>query len=161
MTEDRQTIAAAASFEGIGLHTGAEVQLRFLPAEPESGIVFQRVDLSDRPRIPARVEHVDRTQPRRTVLRENEAEVQTVEHLLAACNGLGIDDLLVEIDGSEVPGGDGSAQEFVSILSSAPLRSQAVSRSKIKVEHVGPVGGGDQDDALVRSRSHPSPPAAD
>lgn len=88
------------------------------PAEPDSGIDFVRVDLPENPRIPASVEHVS-NQPRQTTLVLEKAEVNTVEHLLAALSGLGIDNLLVEIDGPEIPGCDGSSKKFVDELMAA------------------------------------------
>ena len=92
-SQARNTIAREGGFEGVGLHTASRVRLRFVPAAAREGIAFVRVDLPGRPRIPARIDFVDRNQPRRTVLRRNGAEIQTVEHLLAACAGLGVDDL--------------------------------------------------------------------
>ena len=100
---------------GVGLHTGAETTVRVGPAPADAGVCFVRTDLPGRPRIPADPLHlVDRG--RRTALAEGTAEVHTIEHLLAACHGLGVDDLVVEMDGVEVPGMDGSALPFVELL---------------------------------------------
>ncbi len=112
---NQRTVQSTAELRGVGLHTGAATTLRLSPAPADAGVVFIRTDLPGRPRIPADGRHVvDRG--RRTALAEGSAEVHTVEHLLSACFGLGIDDLVVEIDGVEVPGMDGSALPFVEAL---------------------------------------------
>ena len=99
----------------MGLHTGVATTVRVGPAPADSGVVFVRTDLPGKPRIPASVDRVvDRG--RRTALAEAGAEVHTVEHLLSACHGMGVDDLVVEIDGVEVPGMDGSALPFAEML---------------------------------------------
>jgi UDP-3-O-[3-hydroxymyristoyl] N-acetylglucosamine deacetylase/3-hydroxyacyl-[acyl-carrier-protein] dehydratase len=111
----QRTVRSQAEVRGVGLHTGAETTVRVGPGPADSGVVFVRTDLPGRPRIPADPLHlVDRG--RRTALAEGAAEVHTVEHLLAACHGLGVDDLVVEMDGVEVPGMDGSALPFVEML---------------------------------------------
>ena len=111
----QRTVRAPAEVRGVGLHTGAETTVRVAPAPADAGVVFVRTDLPERPGIPADPLHlVDRG--RRTALAEGTAEVHTVEHLLAACHGLGVDDLVVEMDGIEVPGMDGSALPFVELL---------------------------------------------
>jgi UDP-3-O-[3-hydroxymyristoyl] N-acetylglucosamine deacetylase/3-hydroxyacyl-[acyl-carrier-protein] dehydratase len=103
---------------GIGLHTGAATTVRVGPAPADAGVVFVRTDLPGRPRIPASVDRVvDRG--RRTALAEGTAEVHTVEHFLAACHGMQVDDLVVEIDGVELPGMDGSALPFAEMLKRA------------------------------------------
>jgi UDP-3-O-[3-hydroxymyristoyl] N-acetylglucosamine deacetylase/3-hydroxyacyl-[acyl-carrier-protein] dehydratase len=112
---NRRTVQGSAELRGVGLHTGAAATLRLGPAPAGSGVVFVRKDLPGAPRIPANPDAVvDRG--RRTALAAGTAEVHTVEHLLSACHGLGVDDLLVEIDAVEVPGMDGSALPFVEAL---------------------------------------------
>ena len=102
----------------MGLHTGAAATLRVGPAPADSGVVFVRTDLPGKPRIPISVDRVvDRG--RRTALAEGAAEIHTVEHLLSACHGMQVDDLVVEIDGVEVPGMDGSALPFAEMLKRA------------------------------------------
>jgi UDP-3-O-[3-hydroxymyristoyl] N-acetylglucosamine deacetylase/3-hydroxyacyl-[acyl-carrier-protein] dehydratase len=108
-------------YRGVGLHRGEEVRLRFKPAPAGSGIVFRRVDLPGAPRVRASIESSEKI-PRRTTLREGDAAVETVEHLLAAVAGLGISDMEVDIDGREVPGADGSALAFCEILEEAGVR---------------------------------------
>ena len=111
----QRTVRSTAEVRGVGLHTGAETTVRVGPAPADAGVQFVRTDLPGRPRIPADPLHlVDRG--RRTALAEGTGEVHTIEHLLAACHGLGVDDLVVEMDGVEVPGMDGSALPFVEML---------------------------------------------
>lgn len=118
------TIATPARVAGIGVHSAAPVEVRLLPAAPGAGIVFVRTDLAGAPVIPARAEAVAAT-ANATVLRNAAgAEVSTVEHLLAAAFGLGIDNLTVEIDGPEMPILDGSAAPFVAALDAAGRAAQ-------------------------------------
>lgn len=140
----QQTVAAGATFEGVGLHTGEMAQLRILPAESGTGIRFRRVDLEGSPEIPATLEHLVSTD-RGTNLGVGEARVNTVEHLLAAAAGLGLDNLLIEIDGPEMPIGDGSFQPFVDVLLRAGIETQSEAAQVIKVSEPlsvdGPNGG--------------------
>ena len=114
----RRTIATEATVTGVGLHLGVPVTLTFRPARSGSGLRFRRVDLPDAPVIPALVEHVVLTE-RRTQIGEDPAAVHTVEHVLAAVVGLGVDDLEILLDGPEPPIADGSAQPFVDALRTA------------------------------------------
>ncbi|RME04479.1 MAG: UDP-3-O-[3-hydroxymyristoyl] N-acetylglucosamine deacetylase [Planctomycetota bacterium] len=114
----QRTIAKAVQYSGVGLHSGEKVNVIFKPAPPNSGVTFIRVDLEGAPRVRACVDYcVQRL--RRTSLKKGEAEVYTVEHLLSSLQGLGIDNLDVEIDGVEMPGGDGSARPYFELLKSA------------------------------------------
>ena len=114
----RRTIARRVESAGAGLHSGAEVRLALLPAASGEGIAFVRTDLADRPRIPALLGQVAATE-RRTALEAGGHRVDTVEHLLAAVYALGIDDLIVEVDGPELPILDGSFAAFVTLLDDA------------------------------------------
>src|SRR5215217_7821674 len=110
MTTARQkTIGQPAEMAGTGLHTGASIRMRLLPGAADTGIVFRRVDLPGSPEVRATVDHVVGTD-RGTTVGEGETHVHTVEHLLAAVSSLGIDNLLVEMDGPEPPAADGSAR---------------------------------------------------
>jgi UDP-3-O-[3-hydroxymyristoyl] N-acetylglucosamine deacetylase/3-hydroxyacyl-[acyl-carrier-protein] dehydratase len=112
---NQRTVQGTAEVRGTGLHTGAGTTVRVGPAPADSGVVFVRTDLPGRPRIPVTGDRVvDRG--RRTALAEGAAEVHTVEHLLAACHGMQVDDLVVEVDGVEIPGMDGSALPFAEML---------------------------------------------
>jgi len=130
---DRQrTISRAGTMEGIGLHTGEKVRVNFKPAEVDTGIVFIRTDLADEPRIPALVENVSNME-RGTSLRYDDVEVRTVEHLLSAINGLGIDNLEIEMDAGEVPVADGSALDFFKLLQSLKVVEQKAPRRYLEV----------------------------
>jgi len=125
MIDRRQrTLARAARVYGRGLFHGKDVTLTLLPAPDYHGLVFQRVDLSARVLIPARVEYVV-PQPRRTVLARLGAQVETVEHVLAALVGLQIDNCILQINGPECPNGDGSAQHFVEAIEAAGVVEQS------------------------------------
>jgi UDP-3-O-[3-hydroxymyristoyl] N-acetylglucosamine deacetylase len=117
----QQTIKKAVTIEGVGLHTGEAVCLTLRPAPPNSGVVFHH--MKHEITIPARSEFVVDSHYA-TTLGVNGSRIQTVEHLLAAAAGLGIDNLLVEMEGEEVPAMDGSAKEFVAMIERAGKASQ-------------------------------------
>jgi len=119
----QQTIGTEAILEGTGLHTGKTAHLRFRPAEPGTGIRFRRTDLEGQPEIPALLDHVSSTD-RGTSLALGEARVHTVEHLLAAVSALEIDNLVIEIDGPEIPIVDGSFRPFHEALQQAGVVTQ-------------------------------------
>ena len=121
---NRRTIARPVSLEGIGLHLGAACQLAFRPAPAGTGIVFHRTDLPGTPTIPALAEHAVLTD-RRTQLGEGAIAVHTVEHVLAAVAGCGIDDLEIHLDANEPPIMDGSAAPFVEALLGAGIMEHA------------------------------------
>src|SRR5690606_5599093 len=119
MTAPKQrTLANAATIEGVGLHTGAPARVHFVPAGEHHGVVFRRTDLPGQPTIAARLEQVVSTD-RGTTLAQGEARVSTVEHLLAAVGALQLDNLMIEIDGPEVPIVDGSFRLFLETLGTA------------------------------------------
>ena len=131
----QHTLAGPVACEGVGLHSGAAVQVRLLPAPANEGRYFVRTDLgtdihtdgTGEPRIPATIAATGET-TLSTELRANAVSVRTVEHLLAALWGLGIDNVRIEIDGPEVPLLDGSAQDWVSAITAVPRQAQAVPR---------------------------------
>ncbi len=115
MSRLQRTLRAPVEFSGVGLHSGQTVRARVLPAPQGTGIEFVRTDVPDAQPIPALVQY--RVQADlRTRLKRGNAEVETVEHLLAACSGLGIDNLRIEMDGAEMPGMDGSARPFLELF---------------------------------------------
>jgi UDP-3-O-[3-hydroxymyristoyl] N-acetylglucosamine deacetylase/3-hydroxyacyl-[acyl-carrier-protein] dehydratase len=114
----QSTIQTPVSVKGVGLHTGKTVTLTFRPAPAQHGYRFQRVDLPEQPVIPADVKLVVSTN-RGTTLKLGEAQVSTVEHVLSALTGLGIDNVVMEIDGPEMPIMDGTSLPFVEALQSA------------------------------------------
>ena len=123
MSQKQQTIAKQASLEGVGLHTGETARLRFLPAEANTGIRFRRTDLPDAGDIAAHLDQVVSTD-RGTSLGKGEARMHTVEHLLAAVVALQIDNLVIEVNGPEIPILDGSFKPFYDALRSVPRKEQ-------------------------------------
>ncbi|MEN8374420.1 MAG: bifunctional UDP-3-O-[3-hydroxymyristoyl] N-acetylglucosamine deacetylase/3-hydroxyacyl-ACP dehydratase [Gemmatimonadota bacterium] len=143
MSVRQTTLGSEATFEGVGLHTGEAARLRFLPAEPGQGLRFRRTDLDSAPDVVADLEHVTSTD-RGTTLGEGEAVVHTVEHLLAAAMALRVDNMVVEIDGPEVPIADGSFEPFLRVLAGAGAReldeAARVIRLSGNVTAAGPAG---------------------
>ena len=128
---DQKTIKKEVSLSGRGLHTGRAANLRILPSFPDSGIVFVRTDQGGH-EIPARRAFLETTRLS-TTLSRNGIRVGTVEHLLAALSGMGIDNARVELDGPEVPAVDGSASPFVEMLQEAELLRQKAPRRFLSV----------------------------
>jgi len=131
--EKQRTIKKPVSIGGIGLHSGEEVRLQFLPASEGEGIVFIRRDIKGSPRIRAHHRNIIDTRLA-TTISENGTVISTVEHLLAAFAGMGIDNILVELDGPEVPIFDGSARAFVEAFSDAGIREQKELRPTISLK---------------------------
>ncbi len=129
----QRTIARPAEVQGVGYLTGASVRLRFMPAPPQTGVVFVRADLGPGARIPAVVDQVTGTN-RRTTLGHAPLTVSLVEHVLAALAGLRIDNCFIELNAPEPPGLDGSAQRFVESLQQAGVRLQPARRAVWGVE---------------------------
>ncbi|HOH78704.1 MAG TPA: bifunctional UDP-3-O-[3-hydroxymyristoyl] N-acetylglucosamine deacetylase/3-hydroxyacyl-ACP dehydratase [Candidatus Cloacimonadota bacterium] len=123
MTEYKHTIQHGVSYTGIGLHSGEISTIRFKPAGKDDGIVFIRVDLPDKPEIPADIDHVVDIS-RGTTIGINGAVVGTIEHVLSAIKGLNIDNVRIEIDGPEAPVADGSPIVFLNLLRQAGLVQQ-------------------------------------
>jgi len=136
------TIEREVEVSGRGLFSGQEVTVRFRPAEPDTGRVFLRKDGDAFVPIPARIEHLA-SRSRRTSLRNGTVAVETVEHCLAACVGLGIDNLQIEVDGDELPAGDGSSAHFVQALRNGGLVEQPAARRVVKVTEPIRVARGD------------------
>jgi UDP-3-O-[3-hydroxymyristoyl] N-acetylglucosamine deacetylase/3-hydroxyacyl-[acyl-carrier-protein] dehydratase len=126
--ERQRTIARAVETRGVGLHTGSETTVRFVPSAPNAGIRFIRSDMEGRPAIPARVDfavqRVGAEDPRRTTLDDGRVNVGTVEHVLAAVSGLGIDNLDIEISSAEPCEPDGSARPFIETLEEGGIVEQ-------------------------------------
>lgn len=136
-SERRQrTLEKRVSLSGIGVHSGVPVTISLCPAGPDSGIVFLRGSLSYSAdvEIPARSHAVGSTELCTVLGDPKRASVATVEHLLSAFAGLGIDNALIEIDGPEVPVMDGSASAFVEAIDSVGVRTQSAARHWIRVE---------------------------
>jgi len=127
MSDKQKTIKSAVSIKGIGLHTGEEVTLTFNPAPVNHGFKFQRIDLENQPIIDASVKNVTDLS-RGTTLEQNGGKVSTVEHSLAALTGLEVDNVLIEINGGEVPILDGSSKPFLEVLEQAGIEEQEADR---------------------------------
>lgn len=123
----QRTIARPARYHGFGFLTGADVTLCFLPADEDTGIRFQRVDLPGTPSIPATLEFVAPRQ-RRTSISNGSATVELIEHVMAALAGLQIDNCLVQVNAPEAPGADGSCLGFVQALLEAGIVEQSAFR---------------------------------
>jgi UDP-3-O-[3-hydroxymyristoyl] N-acetylglucosamine deacetylase/3-hydroxyacyl-[acyl-carrier-protein] dehydratase len=128
----QQTLRQSVSYSGIGLHSGNRVTMTLLPAPPNSGLRFRRTDLDGKPEIEARIENVTQTN-RSTTLAKGNAKIQTVEHVLAALAGAGIDNAVIEVDANEPPIGDGSAREYGRMIEHANLAPQAETREPYRV----------------------------
>ena len=124
MTRRQRTLKTVVELSGVGLHSGQNVRARILPAPQGTGVEFVRTDLPDAAPIPAHITYHS-AKERRTRLQRGSAEVETVEHLLAVCTGLELDNLTVELNGPEVPGLDGSAAEYVRLFEQAGIVEQA------------------------------------
>ena len=129
----QRTIAEKISCTGVGLHTGKPVQLTLHPARAGSGIVFVRTDLPSPIEIPASPASLTSKAHLATTLGRGDVTLDTVEHLLAAAYGLGVDNLRVEVDGPEIPGMDGSAASFVFLIRAAGIYEQSAPRNVLHV----------------------------
>jgi UDP-3-O-[3-hydroxymyristoyl] N-acetylglucosamine deacetylase len=128
----QRTLKTLTRAVGVGLHSGQRVELTLRPAVPDTGIVFRRVDLPEPVDIPVRAESVTDTRLASTIS-VGQAKVFTVEHLMSACAGLGIDNLYVDITAEEVPILDGSASSFVFLLQSAGIVEQNAPKRFLRV----------------------------
>lgn len=129
----QRTIKQLVKTIGVGLHSGTKVELTLRPAAPNTGIVFRRVDLNPAVDIPSSATGVGDTRMASTLDKDG-AKVSTVEHLMSACAGLGIDNLYVDITAEEIPIMDGSASSFVFLLQQAGLHEQGVAKKFIRVK---------------------------
>ncbi len=130
----QRTLKTLTRAVGVGLHSGQRVELTLRPAPPDTGIVFRRIDLPEPVDIPVSAEAVTDTRMASTI-GSGHAKVHTVEHLMSACAGLGLDNLYVDITAEEVPILDGSAASFVFLLQSAGIVLQNAPRRFIRVLH--------------------------
>ncbi len=129
----QKTVRGTARVSGVGLHTGAEVELEVDPAPPNSGVEFVRVDLPGSPRVAAKLANLGQ-RPRRTALIDGEAEVHTVEHLMATFCAMGIQNAVVRLNGPELPGLDGSSIQFYEALHEVGVEEQDAPAREIRVE---------------------------
>ena len=128
----QRTIKQLVRTTGVGLHSGTKVELTLRPAAPDTGIVFRRVDLNPIVDFPASAMAVGDTRMA-SVLVKDGARVSTVEHLMSACAGLGIDNLYIDVSAEEIPIMDGSASSFVFLLQQAGVEEQPAAKKFIRV----------------------------
>ncbi len=145
----QHTLKTPAIFKGRGLHTGAEVHVSVLPADAGSGILFCRKDLDPALRVKATVEKVRQDELRQTALVVGKGVIRTIEHLMAAFHGLGIDNALIEVEGDELPAMDGSSKDFVQGLRVAGVIEQSADRKYIEVKEPIFVDRGDQSIVII------------
>ncbi len=139
----QRTLKSPVSASGVGLHTGKKVRITLRPAPVDAGIVFRRVDLANSPDLPALAEMVGETRLS-SCLVKGEVKVYTVEHLMSALGGLGVDNACIDIDAEEVPIMDGSAAPFVLLVQQAGLAEQAAPKKFIRVLRRVEVKDGDK-----------------
>src|SRR5580693_323066 len=139
----QRTLRNSIRATGVGLHTGKKVMMTLKPAPPDTGICFRRIDLAQPVDIPARAQNVGDT-TLGTTLVHGEARISTVEHLLSAFAGLGIDNACVEVTAAEVPIMDGSAGPFVFLLQSAGIEEQDAPKRFIRIKKPIEVSDGDK-----------------
>jgi UDP-3-O-[3-hydroxymyristoyl] N-acetylglucosamine deacetylase len=139
----QRTLKAIVAASGVGLHTGRKVRIAMRPAGIDTGIVFRRMDLAAAIEIPARAELVGETRLSSCLVRDG-AKVYTVEHLMSALGGLGVDNAYIDIDGPEVPIMDGSAAPFVLLLQQAGIEQQAAPKRFLRVLKCIEVSDGDK-----------------
>ena len=131
----QKTLKKTATFSGVGLHNGKLAKVLVKPSEPNTGIVFKRVDLKSNNYVYPSFTNVTNTLLNTTISNEHGVKVSTIEHLMGALFGLGIDNALVEIDNEEVPILDGSAKEFIKILTICGLEKSNVPIKIIKIQN--------------------------
>ena len=139
----QRTLKNAIRATGVGLHTGSKVYLTLLPAPVDTGIVFRRVDLNPVVEIEAKAENVGDTMLSTTLV-NGDVRVSTVEHLLSAMAGMGIDNAIVEVSADEVPIMDGSAGPFVFLIQSAGIQEQSAPKKFIRIKKPVVVKDGDK-----------------
>ena len=130
----QKTIKKPIHFDGVGLHTGKEVKMNILPAEPNSGIIFKRIDLNKNNIVIPSVNSVIKTSFCTTISNEFGVEVSTIEHLMGAMYILGVDNALIELTSQEVPIMDGSAGPFVFLIQSAGIDEQNALKKFIRIK---------------------------
>jgi len=129
----QRTLSNSIRASGVGLHSGEKVNMTLRPAAKDTGIIFRRLDIEPIQQIPARAESVIDTMLGTTIAKKN-ASVMTVEHILAAFAGLGIDNALIDLDGPEVPIMDGSSASFIFLIESAGIKEQNASKKFLRIK---------------------------
>jgi len=139
----QRTLKSSISASGVGLHTGRKVRITLRPAPPDTGIVFRRVDLDPAIDIPARAELVGEARLASTLV-QGDVKIHTVEHLMSAFGGMGVDNAYVELDAPELPIMDGSASPYVLLAQQAGIEEQAAAKRFLRVRRRVDVVEGDK-----------------
>jgi UDP-3-O-[3-hydroxymyristoyl] N-acetylglucosamine deacetylase len=139
----QRTLKSLVRAKGVGLHTGQKINLALRPAQPDTGIVFRRVDLASPVDIPARADLVGETRLSSCLVHQG-VKIYTVEHLMSALAGMGVDNAYVDLDGPEVPIMDGSAAAFVLLVQQAGLEEQPAPKRFLRVKRCVEVRDGDK-----------------
>ena len=139
----QRTLKSLVGAKGVGLHTGQRINLTLRPAQPDTGIVFRRVDLASPVDIPARADLVGETRLSSCLVHQD-VKVYTVEHLMSALAGMGVDNAYVDLDGPEVPIMDGSAAPFVLLVQQAGLEEQLAPKRFLRVKRTVEIQDGDK-----------------
>jgi UDP-3-O-[3-hydroxymyristoyl] N-acetylglucosamine deacetylase len=139
----QRTLKSLISASGVGLHTGQKVRMTLRPAPADTGIVFRRIDLEPPLDIPARAELVGEARLASTLVKDG-VKIYTVEHLMSALSGLGIDNVFVDLDASELPIMDGSASPFALLLQQAGIEEQGAPKRFLRVKKPVEVKDGDK-----------------
>jgi UDP-3-O-[3-hydroxymyristoyl] N-acetylglucosamine deacetylase len=139
----QRTLKTLVSASGVGLHTGQKVRITLRPAPADTGVVFRRVDLASPVDVPARAEVVGETRLSSCLVRDG-VKIYTVEHLMSALGGLGVDNVYVDIDASELPIMDGSASPFVLLIQQAGIVEQAAPKRFLRILRRVEVKDGDK-----------------
>jgi UDP-3-O-[3-hydroxymyristoyl] N-acetylglucosamine deacetylase len=139
----QRTLKNTIRASGVGLHTGERIHLTLLPAPADSGIIFRRVDLSPVVEIKATVFNVGET-ILSTCLIKDDVRVSTIEHLMSALSGLGIDNAIIEVDAAEIPIMDGSAGPFVFLIQSAGIQEQSAAKKFVRIKEEVTLKDGDK-----------------
>ena len=147
----QRTVSKKISIDGIGIHTGLKANLDILPAHPNTGIIFKRVDIKKNNIIIPTYNNVVDTTLCTTISNDYGAKVSTIEHLMGAFYGLGIDNAIVELNSQEVPIMDGSAKQFVELILQAGIQASDVPIKIIKVEQQAEVREGDKAISINKS----------
>jgi UDP-3-O-[3-hydroxymyristoyl] N-acetylglucosamine deacetylase len=139
----QRTLKSLIRASGVGLHTGQKVRIALRPAPPDTGIVFRRIDLASPVDLPARADLVGEARLASTLVK-GEVKVHTVEHLMSALSGLGVDNAFVDIDAAELPIMDGSASPFALLIQQAGIEEQAAPKRFLRVRKTVEVKDGDK-----------------
>lgn len=147
----QQTVGKSGTLSGVGLHLGKSIKLKIIPLKENSGIIFKRSDISYNNIIPAKFYNVINTKLCTEIANNSGVKVATVEHLMAALWGMGIDNVLVEVDGPEIPAMDGSAKDFIKLIKDLGVQKQGQKRKKLKILNTIKVMQGDKEITVSNS----------